>query len=214
MATCHLCQKDRKLCNSHIVPEFLYRDLYNNNHKLMGINGVGHMGWKPLQKEIREHLLCHDCEQYLNDKYEKPFLQQWTVESPLPDRITKDAAYTAVFDYPKFKLFHLSILFRASVSSLPTFREVNLAMHEGRIRKMLLTGDPGKEWEYPILAFAVLNGRGEVERRLISCPIAGRYDEHIVYGQIMGEPCGGLLFLHIATIYSAARAFSQRAKFR
>jgi hypothetical protein len=152
----------------------------------MGINGLGNKGWKPLQKGTREHLLCFDCEQHLNDKYEKPFLKQWTVDSPLPDRIAQDAAYTAVFDYPKFKLFHLSILFRASVSSLPTFREVNLAVHEGRVRRMLLTEDPGKEWEYPILAFAVLNSGGEVEGRLISRPIAGRYEGHIVYGQIYG----------------------------
>jgi len=186
MATCRLCENDRELCDSHIVPEFLYRDLYNNNHKLMGINGLGKKGWKPLQKGIRERLLCYDCEQRLNDHYEKPFLKQWTVDAPLPDRIAHDAAYTAVFDYPKFKLFHLSILFRASVSSLPTFREVNLATHEDRVRRMLLTEDPGREWEYPILAFAVLNGDGEVERRLISCPIAGRYEGHIVFGQIYG----------------------------
>lgn len=183
---CHLCQNDRELCDSHIIPEFLYRDLYNDQHTLMGINGQGNKGWKPLQKGTREHLLCFDCEQYLNDKYEKPFLKQWTVDSPLPDRIAQDAAHTAVYDYSKFKLFHLSILFRASVSSLPTFRGVNLATHEDRIRRMLITEDPGKEWEYPILAFAVLNGRGEVERRLISCPIASRYEGHIVYGQIYG----------------------------
>lgn len=183
---CRLCLNDRELCDSHIVPEFLYGNLYNEDHKMIGINGLGNRGWKTLQKGIREHLLCIDCEQRLNDKYEKPFHKQWLVDLPLPDRIAQDAVHTAVYDYRAFKLFHLSILFRASVSSLPTFREVSLGVHEERIRKMLITESPGQEWEYPILAFAVLNERGEVEKRLISCPISGRYEGHIAYGQIYG----------------------------
>lgn len=185
MAKCRLCQKDRVLCNSHIVPEFLYGDLYNDQRQLMGITGKGHKGWKPLQKGIREYLLCVDCEQYLNDNYEKPFLKQWTVDSPLPDSMAQDATYSAVYDYPTFKLFHLSILFRSSVSSLPTFRKVNLGAHEERIRQMLISKDSGKDWEYPILGSVVLHG-GKVERRLITTPIAGRYEEHIVYEQMYG----------------------------
>ena len=183
---CRLCLKNRKLCDSHIVPEFLYGALYNDDHKMMGINGLGNRGWKTLQKGSREHLLCSDCEQHLNEKYEKPFHKQWLVDLPLPDRIAENAAHTVVYDYLTFKLFHLSILFRTSVSSLPTFREVNLGVHEERIRKMLISESLGQDWEYPILAFAVLNGHGEVEKRLISCPISGRHEGHIAYGQIYG----------------------------
>lgn len=183
---CRLCQNDRKLCDSHIVPEFLYGDLYNAQHKLMGITGKGNKGWKPLQKGIREYLFCSACEQHLNEKYEKPFLKQWTIDSPLPGHIKQDSTYSAVYDYQTFKLFHLSILFRSSVSFLPTFQEVNLGRHEERIRNMLIIEDPGQEWEYPILAFAVLNGRGKVEKRLISRPICGRHEGHRAYGQIYG----------------------------
>lgn len=152
----------------------------------MRIDGLRKRGWKTLQKGTREPLLCIDCEQHLNDKYEKPFHKQWLVDLPLPNRIVENAAHTVVYDYLTFKLFHLSIFFRASVSSLPTFREVNLGVHEERIRKMLVSESSGQVWEYPILAFAVLNGHGEVEKRLISCPISGRHEGHIAYGQIYG----------------------------
>lgn len=181
------------LCKSHILPEFLYRNLYNKQNKFMGITGQGTKGWGLLQKGIREKLFCYDCEQHLNESYEKPFMQQWTIDFPLPDRMDQDSAHSATYDYNSFKLFHLSILFRSSVSSLSTFREVNLGMHEERIRKMIISQDPGKEWEYPILAFAVLNGRGEVERRVISCPISGRHEGHIAYGQIYGGAMWWLL---------------------
>ncbi len=152
----------------------------------MGITGQGNKGWQPLQKGLRDYLLCSDCEQHLNDEYEKPFLKQWTVDSPLPDSMARDSIHVACYDYTKFKLFHLSILFRASVSSLPTFQEVNLGNHEERIRDMLLSGDPGRDSEYPIIAFVVLNKHGKVERRLISCPFSGRPDGHLAYGQIYG----------------------------
>jgi hypothetical protein len=182
---CRLCQTEQKLCDSHIVPEFLYRDLYDTNHKLMGITGQGENKWKPLQKGIREHLFCLGCEQHLNDKYEKPFLKQWSIESPLPSQMEHDSVFSATYDYSTFKLFHLSILFRSSVSSLTTFREVSLGKHEERIRQMLLNEDPGRAWEYAILAIVVLNGNN-VEKRIISRPIHSRYEGHRAYGQIYG----------------------------
>lgn len=184
MAECRLCQQDCKLCKSHIVPEFLYVPLYNTDNKMMAISGRGGKGWKPLQIGVWDYLLCADCEQHLNREYEQPFLTQWTPASRLPDRMPLGGAHSAVFDYPTFKLFHLSILFKASVSSKSTFQEVRLGSHENRIRTMLLAKDPGQVWEYPILAFAVLNARCEVERRIITCPIAARYEGHNVYGQI------------------------------
>ena len=136
MAKCRLCQLDRVLCNSHIVQEFLDSSLYNNQHKLMGITGQGNRDWKLLQKGIREYLFCSDCEQHLNEKYEKPFLQQWTIDHRLPNRMQNNSVHSAIYNYQSFKLFHLSILFRSSVSSLPTFQRVNLGMHEEYIRNI------------------------------------------------------------------------------
>ncbi len=54
---CCLCHNEETLCNSHIVPEFLYRDLYDGNHNMMGINGLGNKGWKELQKEYAKTFL-------------------------------------------------------------------------------------------------------------------------------------------------------------
>lgn len=138
MSICRLCLHDRKLCKSHIVPEFLYSPLYDSDREMMAITGRGRQGWKPLNKGIWEHLLCSDCEQYLNREYEQPFQDQWAGDDALPRQMTKDDVHTATFSYVSFKLFHLSILFRASVSSNPMFQAIRLGMHEDRIRKMLL----------------------------------------------------------------------------
>jgi hypothetical protein len=150
----------------------------------MAISGTGNKGWKPLNKGLWESLLCRDCEAYINSEFEQPFQKQWVAPFSLPEFMDRESVHSAIFDYKIFKLFHLSILFRCSVSSLPTFREVRLGKHEEKIRQMLLAKDAGLQSEYPILAFAVLNAKSEVEKRLITQPIVARYDGHVVYGQI------------------------------
>lgn len=52
------------------------------------------------------------------------------------------------FDYPKLKLFFLSLLWRASVSSRPLFKKVALGPHEQRVRDLILAKDPGSSDDY------------------------------------------------------------------
>jgi hypothetical protein len=51
-------------------------------------------------------------------------------------------------DYTPFKLFQLSVLWRASVANRKEFRFVDIGEHEEIIRRMLLTSDPGAPDEY------------------------------------------------------------------
>lgn len=186
MPLCKLCHHDRQLRNSHIVPEFLYENLYNSRHQLMGIHGRGPKGWEILQKGIREHLFCEDCEQHFNKYFEKPFRRQWIENFPLPDPWLTDQVHCIkVDDYVSFKLFHLSVFFRASVSTLPTFAEVSLGPHEERLRRLLLARNPGRPDQYPIFAHAVV-----------------RHDTHRIVQMVSrahgsfygGRPCYGMMY--------------------
>jgi hypothetical protein len=85
VSICCLCLRDRTLRNSHIIPEFLHDDLYNDKHQMMGIHGGGNRGWQAVQKGIREPLFCEKCEQHFNEYCEKPFRAQWVEASPLPN---------------------------------------------------------------------------------------------------------------------------------
>ncbi len=188
MSFCKLCHNDRILRDSHIVSEFLYKKLYNENHKFIGINGVGPMGKKTVQKGIREHLFCHDCEQLINDFYEKPFHKIWKTEDIFPESWPR---YEYIQDlnlpYENFKLFHLSILYRASVSTLPTYKDVNLGPHQEKIRKMLLEKDAGEDYEYPISGLAVIGeDKREIINTVISQPSFYRNDGHIYYAMMYG----------------------------
>lgn len=186
MDICRLCREQRELRNSHIVSEFLYEDLYNEKHQLVGINGVGSRARQFLQKGIREPLLCESCEQHINEYCEKPFRSQWLESSPLPLTWSPEDLHVGNFDYSSFKLFHLSILFRAGVSSLPTYRAVSLGPHEERIRKMLLTRDAGPAWLYPIFGYAVVHDKTWSLVRLVSAPEPITCQGHRCYGMMFG----------------------------
>ena len=164
--SCKLCLEPKELRNSHIVPEFLYNGMYDQKaHGAIAINGVGRKGWTYLRKGFQEFLLCNECEQFLNQTYEEFFHRLWCKDGGLlPEVLSQDWYEFDIRDYTKFKLFHLSVLFRASVASLPVFDQVKLGPHCEKIRKMILDQDPGGEMDYPIYCMALFqNGRRKAE---------------------------------------------------
>ena len=185
MPICRLCHNDRELRNSHIVPEFLYAELYNDKGHLMGINSRGNRGWKALQKGISEPLFCESCEQHFNEHFEKPFRAQWVVAAPLPNPWNAIDVHWVNVAYSSFKLFHLSVLFRAGVSSLRTYAEVSLGPHEEKLRQLLLNRDPGEHTQYPIFGYAVVHHK---TKRLI--PIVSQAQQ----SSFGGQRCYGMMY--------------------
>jgi hypothetical protein len=186
VSICRLCKTDKQLRNSHIVPEFLHDDLYNEKHQLSGINGVGTQNRQILQKGIREPLLCEDCEQHINEHYEKPFREQWLQKSPLPTVLAVHHIHWGNFDYSSFKLFHLSVIFRASVSSLATYQAVSLGPHEERIRNMILSRNPGLPWQYPMFGRVVVQPETRSPFLMVSAPELLSFKGHRCYGMMYG----------------------------
>jgi len=80
---CRLCTRQRELCNSHIIPEFMWRPLYDKKSRAVALDG-GSGTKRTLQKGLREHMLCRDCEKILQ-KDERWFSLYWFQKCPLPD---------------------------------------------------------------------------------------------------------------------------------
>jgi len=157
MPICKFCAEERPLCKSHIVPEFLYKSLYNSKHEMMGIGPAHKSGHRLVRSGVYERLLCSDCEHYFSINFEQPFKLTWVDNYPYPKVWNEKEIYCAQFDYVSFKLFHLSVLWRAAVSSRLDFAEVNLGPHEERIREMLRHRIAGPAHHYPIVGFAVVH---------------------------------------------------------
>lgn len=166
MSICALCKSEAELCKSHIIPEFAYKPAYDEIHRLIAVDPktaeqVGYM-----QKGLAVPLLCHSCEQLINDRYEKPFFEYWVTRDALAPLREHKGAKLRNIPYGSFKLFHLSVAFRADAARRSgatknaNFDEVDLGPHYETIRKMLIENVPGPRHVYPIIC-AAISGEGE-----------------------------------------------------
>tara|TARA_B100000315_G_scaffold8245_1_gene8198 strand:+ start:51617 stop:52018 length:402 start_codon:yes stop_codon:yes gene_type:complete len=118
-----------------------------------------------LQKGIREYLLCEQCEGSLS-KYERYVSLILSGQIHIAPHRNGKLVYLEGVDYKQLRLFGLSVLWRASVSSLKIFEQVKLGPHEEILRRMILNEDPGKPDKYPFMLAPVVH-HDEVQTDLI-----------------------------------------------
>jgi hypothetical protein len=165
---CRLCLVTKPLLRSHILPEFVFRPTYDEKHRAFYVAPDETLKG-PVQNGFRERLLCSDCEQRLSE-YERYVADVWFSQI-LPAQIPADGLTIEGLDYSRFKLFHLSLIWRASVSRLSEFEGMHLGPHEEVIRTMLLTAVPGPADCYRILgSFIVRPSTSEVVRTMVLTP--------------------------------------------
>ncbi len=116
---CKLCHSNDPLRNSHIIPEFLYKALYDDKHRFFEISSNPDKKTSFQQKGLREKLLCDACEQRLSiwEQYTCKLLHGGVAQTY--SQCSDDHFYLEELDYKKLKLFQLSVLWRAGLSSLP-----------------------------------------------------------------------------------------------
>lgn len=184
MRTCRLCFKEGVLKNSHIIPEFIYSPLYDDKHRFHVLSNINARGPAKLQKGIREYLLCGDCEATLS-KYER--YVSLILSGQLAVRSTRNGKLVTLegLDYKQFRLFGLSVLWRASVSTLQMFEQVKLGPHEEVLRQLLLAQNPGRPNQYPFMLAPIVH-KDEVQTDLIMQPTWTRAEGHYGYRFVFG----------------------------
>jgi len=145
------------------------------------------------QKGLYEELLCDRCEQLLS-KWERYASLVLKGGVPLTANRESNLWHVSGIDYVHFKLFQLSVLWRASVSGLQFFENVALGAHEERLRQMLLSADPGDTATYGCIMFG-LQFNGEVLTDLMVQPGRIRLQGHIAYRFIFG----GFLWAYVVS---------------
>lgn len=197
--SCALCCLPKPLQESHIFPEFLYRHVYSGEgkgHRFIVIPSHPKDNVSLEQSGLKEKLLCWDCEQKIGqwDNYASQLLHGGTgfwAENK-PGRIV----CTGV-EYAKFKLFQMSLIWRAGVSRQAAFIGTSLGHHTERLRSMIYASDPGKPHDYPCLfilqpdLFSTLKG-------CMWAPMQGKAGGHTVYVAL----AGGLFWFFIVSSHS------------
>lgn len=185
MPICKLCLEKKEIIKkSHIIPEFLYQGLFDAKHKMFYFKpfkvGTGEDFVKrPSTGEYEGGILCHDCEHRVLGQYEsyaRNIFYSTQLKAHERLHIEKKRTDEEIFiiqvhniDYRKFKIFLLSILWRASISSRPFFNSVKLGRHEEVIRKMIYEGNAGAFSDFPIFIATYLHNK-TVSSDLISQP--------------------------------------------
>ncbi len=176
---CRLCQRDRELKRSHIIPEFVYQALYDSKHKFHVLSTQDKRPRPMEQKGFRERLLCGDCEQKLSvfENYARGVLISGV---PITVQDNGSLLHISGIEYKKFKLFQLSILWRSSIASEPMFSRVQIGPHEDAIRKMILGETPGRILDYPCIIFGLTSREG-VQAAFIDQPTKLHLNGHVAY---------------------------------
>lgn len=161
-----------------MVPEFVYKNIYDlTKHRFYPVTDHQHIPPRPYQKGIREYLLCRDCEDKLNvwEKYfSKLLLEQikFTAKSSF--------VLASGIEYNKFKLFQMSIIWRAGISSMPEFSNISLGPHSEKLREMIFSENPGEPWEYGCFFVFTPNYRNLLDQMMMFGE-RSRFDKHSCY---------------------------------
>lgn len=139
---CKLCEQDNiDLMDSHIIPEFIYKSVYDTKHRYIDFTEDPRTGVRFAQKGVRENLLCHDCELLLSkyEKYLSDFLFELITNTDNSViSLSTEIKYIRKIKYTEIKIALLSILFRMAVSKLPQFDGYTLGPYENVFREIIL----------------------------------------------------------------------------
>ena len=199
--TCRLCKQDKPLMRSHIFPEWLYMPLYDKNHRFFVLSTDENKRRSTRPKGIYERLLCQECEVQMS-KWEGNARGVFYGDDP---RIRRGKyGKTIVLSglrYAPFKLFQMSLIWRASIANRQEVHKINLGPHAERLRKMLFEECPGECYECGTILKLPPATLDEITREFIYPPerIPGKIDGHTAYRAIFA----GLIWLFIVSNHSA-----------
>ncbi len=159
LSPCRLCGLVKPLIKAHIVPRKLYEPIVQAGGSApagdtavriypVDVNG------KSRQRQSGIHdpgILCADCDNKVIgpwDNYAQTLLLGSFDPKNYSGNGTNQLYRLDNFDYVKLKLFFMSLLWRASVTSKNFFKNVDLGSWEANLRQKLLAADPGGRDDY------------------------------------------------------------------
>lgn len=235
---CALCLEHKPIQQSHIVPEFMYGPMYDDKHRFNVLTIREGDRDRMEQKGARERLLCRECEEHVS-KFERYASLVFKGGAKGTDG-SRDGNIVSVrgINYAAFKLFLLSIIWRAGVARHSFFEKVVLGPHEERLRLMIKDADPGPHDLYACIIWGLNYEPGEVPGLMIQpckAKVWGQTTYHFVLpgfklvffvsNQRLGKPQnkfvlqedGSLIFqvrspMELPSLHNFMRTFEQQGR--
>ena len=151
---CKFCGNESSLIRAHVIPAGFFRRIRQGEKPLEVItNTAGEYTKKSQIGEYDQTIVCSKCETIWQEW--DNYAQQLLAEEPLNWRAryyNNRKIYYVVdnFEYKKLKLFFISMVWRASVSSRPFFSKVSLGQFEDIAKQRIANTDPGGSEDFSV----------------------------------------------------------------
>lgn len=192
--TCQLCLNWGELCNSHVIPNAVFRHTKQlHGSQLVSVDAGDSMN-QLSQDSWSGYMLCKQCEQKIGpvEDYALTKLREAATKAR-PHRERGVAIEN--FDYKALKLFFTSLIWRAAVSKHDAYAKVNLPpKHREFARSSLFSQSaPDLTW-FPCRGFTLFDGTGDTKTRLsadlithmVMSPFSRRYKKYGAFLFIFG----------------------------
>lgn len=145
---CKYCGKYTNLVKSHIIPRSFYLDY--KNQKYIAINAENKTQTQRQCGAYDKEILCEDCDNKIFGEFDKE-AHRVLIEKYENYCVEKNSECTLYhlkendFNFKKLRKFFISILWRASVSKLPEFSNINLGKYENIAENIIKDKETNEE---------------------------------------------------------------------
>lgn len=141
MMNCKFCGQEKKLIKAHIIPKKFY--LRIKEDRCLSINSKTGKYTFQQQGGYDSNILCADCDNHILGEFDKEGYRVLFDDFSKYEYIQLRPQYKIYqidndnFDYVRLRKFFISILWRASVSKLEEWSNINLGGYEKKAYEIL-----------------------------------------------------------------------------
>ena len=152
---CKFCGQEKELIGAHIIPRNFYLNYKKEHYQVIdpfeGKSKTQQAG------AIDKNILCHECDGDIIGEFDKEGYRVLLEE--VPKYLVHQDIYQKIyylkstdFDYSNLRNFFISVLWRASISQLKEFQNINLGPYENKALE-ILKGEKEYKTLFKILIF-------------------------------------------------------------
>lgn len=174
---CRFCGEKKKLIKAHVVPGPFYTHYINPKEKthLITIDKEKSYESRCPTGFYDQNILCEDCDRKIGVYDQEAQQLLFSNINGYKREVKGLCAYiipAQAYDYKKLKLFFISVLWRASISSADPFKNVNLEPeYEKLALEILKNSELENEKTFPVFIFKLKETEGIRIERIFIEPI-------------------------------------------
>jgi len=210
---CRLCGRHAELRDSHVIPKTFFTQLKKSGPALLAHDDILFRN-RATQDSWSQRLLCSPCEQRLSiwEEYAIEVLRRPSRKKVIVRKKAWEWEFFNV-DYATFRLFQLSVLFRAAVSTRVEYEHVRLdSKTVERMQYLLNSAEPPAENEFPCLMEAIWSPSqtGRLYTQVIGAPRTLPIGPQLYYWFVFGGFCWYYVFPKLSQVELTYNSYLSR----